>query len=350
MVKVATTITWSGWVGVQLFFVLSGFLITGILVEQREAPRYFRNFYIRRSLRIFPLYYLTLTIAFLIVTPLFGSPEFRTSVERDSVWLWTYLYNWMAPFGHHMRALSHFWSLAVEEQFYLIWPLVVLLAVRERLARICVILVVAAFGFRAAVYWLGLPQGLAYSATLARCDALAAGALLAITARNFELHRRVQRWLAPLAFGSAFAICGITIWRRAFSEIDPVVQIVGQTLLLAPCLWLIMAAQRPPTTRPTALHRFFESNVLRSLGRYSYAMYVIHWPVHWIATERLGQWVNQGGTLERLSHQAAYVSGVFVVTTVLAIASWFMFEKRVLDMKERLAPLTSRTTYQRAPA
>jgi peptidoglycan/LPS O-acetylase OafA/YrhL len=341
VIKVATTITWSGWVGVQLFFVLSGFLITGILLEQRETPHYFRNFYIRRALRIFPVYYLTLTIAFLVV-PLFASPQYGDLVKREGIWYWTYLSNWTGSFGHRIRAFNHFWSLALEEQFYLVWPLIVAVT-GGRIARICVTLLATAFGFRVAVLGLGLDSGLAYAATIARADSLAAGAMLALVVRDAELYRRVRRWVAPVAIATAIITCGLALWRKGFAENDPVILVFGQTLIIGPCLWLIAAAQRSPEERPAPLQRFFESPALRSLGRYSYAMYVVHWPLHYWAATRLAPWVNQGDTVTRLAHQAAYVAGILMATTVLAIASWELIEKRILALKERLAPLVPNT-------
>src|ERR1043165_9488354 len=112
----------SCWIGVQLFFVLSGFLITGILLDERGAPRFFRDFYLRRQLLIFPLYYLVLIVRFAIV------PRFvpDTSVPLDvALGFWLYLSNWTDLYTHGVNGFGHFWSLAVEEQFYLAWPLAV---------------------------------------------------------------------------------------------------------------------------------------------------------------------------------------------------------------------------------
>ena len=109
-----------GWTGVQLFFVLSGFLITGILLDTQRSKNYFPAFYGRRTLRIFPLYFSVLTIAFVIL-PWLGSVPPAVAADRPhQIWLWTYLSNWAAIFDQGSKAFPHFWSLAVEEQFYLV--------------------------------------------------------------------------------------------------------------------------------------------------------------------------------------------------------------------------------------
>jgi len=120
-----------GWMGVDLFFVLSGFLITGILLDTREARNYFRGFYLRRILRIFPLYYLVL-IAVIFAGIRLNNPAFTTKLPLPADrWLYfCYLTNWLALWKahwglHYVNYLAHFWSLAVEEQFYLVWPLVI---------------------------------------------------------------------------------------------------------------------------------------------------------------------------------------------------------------------------------
>jgi peptidoglycan/LPS O-acetylase OafA/YrhL len=137
LVKLANYGIW----GVDLFFVLSGFLITGILHDAKSSPHYFRDFYVRRTLRIFPLYYSALALLFgvLPVLPV-AYPAGLAESARHQAWLWCYVTNvylaragaWALPY------VSHFWSLAVEEHFYLLWPIVVLTSTRAALLRICV--------------------------------------------------------------------------------------------------------------------------------------------------------------------------------------------------------------------
>src|SRR5687767_14913517 len=118
-----------GWLGVDLFFVLSGFLITDILLRTVNDPKFLSNFYMRRVLRIFPLYYASLLLFLFIVAPLTSDKIEWNYYQENQVYLWTYLQNWLYIFKEPGSAaiLNHYWSLAVEEQFYIFWPLVILL-------------------------------------------------------------------------------------------------------------------------------------------------------------------------------------------------------------------------------
>ena len=130
-----------GWAGVDLFFVLSGYLITTILLKAKTSAFYYTHFYIRRFLRIFPLYYVFLT-GFLLVTLWQGAPVL------EQVWYWSYLANFRIGLGHRIDGLSHFWSLAIEEQFYLVWPLVIRHLRLRNIAVLCGLLCVVSFGLR----------------------------------------------------------------------------------------------------------------------------------------------------------------------------------------------------------
>src|SRR5437762_3573688 len=117
----------NGWMGVDLFFVLSGFLITGILIDTKQSEGYFRNFYARRCLRIWPLYYALIVFMFVVV-PVLRPSEAHTVFEKSSPW-WGYplfLQNFLIKIPTNATGpLAVTWSLAIEEQFYLVWPLIV---------------------------------------------------------------------------------------------------------------------------------------------------------------------------------------------------------------------------------
>jgi peptidoglycan/LPS O-acetylase OafA/YrhL len=127
-----TAFSSAGWIGVQLFFALSGFLITAALLDSQDGLHYFRNFYAKRALRILPLYYAVL-LALLVVLPWFIAPRVPYSYEQQAT-LWLFVLNWTqaSPYG-----FGHFWSLAIEEQFYLLWPLVVWRLAPRRLVTVC---------------------------------------------------------------------------------------------------------------------------------------------------------------------------------------------------------------------
>ncbi len=143
--RVIVYVTAYGAYGVDLFFVLSGFLITGILYDARDKTSYFRNFYMRRFLRIFPLYYGVLALLFFVapLIPLLQGATLDYLVERQA-WAWLYGVNiYTAIRGEWaLSFINHFWSLSVEEQFYLFWPLVVYLLARRPQALIAVSLTV----------------------------------------------------------------------------------------------------------------------------------------------------------------------------------------------------------------
>ncbi len=176
----------NGWMGVDLFFVLSGFLITGILLDTKEPPGYFRNFYARRCLRIWPLYYSVLLFMFVIV-PLVRPSEAHTIFEVRSAPWWSYLFfiqNFLVPIPTMATgALGVTWSLAVEEQFYLVWAAVVRFCSPIQLRRIAVAVILLSPALR---YYLSQHQVIIYSNPFCRADGLMAGAFLALLLRSDE--------------------------------------------------------------------------------------------------------------------------------------------------------------------
>ena len=177
-------ISQNGWMGVDLFFVLSGLLITGILLDTKQASGYFKNFYARRCLRIWPLYYAALIFMFVVV-PLLRPSEAHTVFEARSAPWWAYpifLQNFLVPIPTMATGLLGVtWSLAVEEQFYLVWPLIVRFCNQKQLRNIAIAVICFSPILR---YYLSLHQVVIYSNTLCRLDGLMAGALLALALRS----------------------------------------------------------------------------------------------------------------------------------------------------------------------
>ena len=166
---------WAG-CGVDLFFVLSGFLITGILVDAKGSKNYFRRFYWRRSLRIFPAFYALLLFAIVRMRYLFRSLGF--------IWFALYLRNWFGADYVSDGRLGHLWSLAVEEQFYIAWSVVVFLCPSRYLLRVILMLIAVAPLVRALMHHLGYPGYLVFRVTPARMDSLLFGALVAVAIRS----------------------------------------------------------------------------------------------------------------------------------------------------------------------
>src|SRR5215469_6747506 len=134
-----------GWAGVDIFFVISGFLITRILLGTKDSPRYFGNFYTRRVLRIFPLYYSSLALFFVVAVPLGVRYGWSAAYGmRDAVWFIFHLSNWWIGGGHMEGSLiTHFWSLGIEEQFYFVWPFLIFVTPRRKLIWITLAIAVA---------------------------------------------------------------------------------------------------------------------------------------------------------------------------------------------------------------
>jgi peptidoglycan/LPS O-acetylase OafA/YrhL len=338
----------TGWIGVDLFFVLSGFLITGILYDARGRRHYFRNFYMRRVLRIFPLYYAALLVCLAILPALLGRLEYPAD-PAETPWFLLYLTNVrIAQHGWDPSGmLGHFWTLAVEEQFYLFWPLVVLACGARTLIRTCVAILIGSLLLRVALHEQGHALA-AYVLTPARFDSLAIGALLAVRARSAGgLHRHV-RAARILASTSATAILALIVLYRGLPPEAYLIGTAGYSLFalfFGAVLLLVVTA--PAATRTA---RAFASPVLRFFGRYSYGLYVIHQPLllllpAWWSIEAWQPWLG--------SWIAAYL--VFSCTAMLAcvavaLASWHLLEERFLRLKARFAhPARSETVLHVEP-
>ena len=333
----------AGWAGVDLFFVLSGFLITGILFDTRNSGRFFQSFYARRILRIFPLYYAVLVVFFLVIPLLFDVGADYTQPQSDQVWYWTYLINVkfsIDGWGHFIY-LGHFWSLAVEEQFYLLWPLVVFSFPRRTLIRICYTCIAGALALRIGIAHMDvlLPSHLvprdvllpAYVLMPARMDALAAGALVALYRRNPQPTLNPRRSVAVL-LASGTVLCALLLVLRRFPPTVPATVTVGYSALAAFFAATInLTLQSPSGSR---VDRALSAPVLRFLGRYSYALYVFHHPVVlWMRGTRFN--VSELPLLfgSRLPAQAAYFLVCLGVSLALALLSWSLIESPFLRLK-----------------
>jgi peptidoglycan/LPS O-acetylase OafA/YrhL len=337
--RIFWNISQTGWAGVDLFFVLSGFLITGILYDAKGSDRFFLNFYMRRALRIFPLYYAFLAIFFFVLPSLHTVNAQSVALLRDNqVWYWTYLTNVLvtvrsAGWSATPLATSHFWSLAVEEQFYLVWPALVYLLSRQRMAALCVALIVAALAIRLGLRLAGGSWYAAYVLTPARMDALAVGGLLALLARGNSGLAQYRRWCMPVVATALFAM-GI-IWLSMGSLWTGVIAVhtVGFTVLAilfgAMLLWTITSS--PDNWLP----RFLNAPLLRSFGRYSYAMYIFHLPVKAFVLQQILSVDSVPRAFgSQLPGQLLLMVVGIATSYALAIMSWHLFEKHFLRLKD----------------
>jgi peptidoglycan/LPS O-acetylase OafA/YrhL len=298
-----------GWLGVDVFFGLSGYLITGILLDAKAAdptPRqYFVAFYMRRALRILPLAWAVALIAAAIEGQWSGI-----------LWYTGYLVNWL-PENPPPDVLGHYWSLAVEEQFYLVWPAVVLFAPRRMLPSITIGLILVdilcRFGFSmwpppfANRQWLGL-------ATFARADTLAVGALLAQLERGRGLPTRGIAWAWIVVAAAAIAFVIIHKFEPGGAPTTLTYNLRWPIIAAGVGGGLLIVLSRPP--------RFMLWPWLRWIGQISYGIYVIHAlisrPLHARIETPLVIFVVQLG-----------------LTITLAALSWYFFEAPILSQKRR---------------
>lgn len=368
-----------GWAGVNLFFVLSGLLITRILVSNRgtdgkraSLSAYLRRFYVRRVLRIFPLYYLYLALAGTLALYAAGQAGGVVAVRAwrtDGLLLLTYLQNWRAAIhglgGPDRTAygdfFNHLWSLAVEEQFYLFYPLLVWALPPRRLRVVLWVVVLATPLLRAAAgewlrqpgIYLGRAGWLLVASTPSHADALALGGLLALGAG--QQLRAPGRWLVAagllaLAWNAAHLLAlrqlqyaemppwsslGFDQPLRQFryAPAEPVWLRVRWAFTFSwvnglSALLLLWAAARGALVR-----RLFENRPAVFVGRISYGLYVWHFaPVLLVNSADVRQWVGGSGLREALA-LAIYVGGVLLIASL----SYFGYENRFLKLKERFA-------------
>lgn len=306
-----------GCFGVNLFFVLSGFLITRILLDTRSKPRYFTNFYARRALRIFPLYYLYLLI--IVFTD--------ETVRANFWWFATYCANfWFAKLGYFATPAKHTWSLCVEEQFYLLWPMIVW-ALRGRflLPVTCLLVLLS--------WTISLLDGAnddfrTYILLQYRMDALLLGALLAMA------HERLQgQWGAWRRTGVAGAVITGLVWTSyklaggvEASFLYGVFGGILADLFFTFLLVAVLASRRCSS--------FFEGRIIRSVGKYSYCMYLFHVAVI-SCMGMIGITCCTSGCAFMPLEWVGRVIAAQVLTYLVAFASWHLYEKHFLNLKQR---------------
>lgn len=269
-----------GWWGVDLFFVLSGFLITGILLETREAPNRARAFYARRTLRIFPIYYLCLAILWGLCSHsewVRSMLPYNAAVDKTAYLL--YLQNWI-PLWHGFviqpSLLGHFWSLAVEEQFYLIWPWIVWRTSPKLVLRLCVVGVACALLLRVVLVGHFGPHLWIHCLTITRGEGLLIGSALAVL--NSAGNRINPKLLIAMASGGASIIVFVILrdpTELSNTDAGPYMYTIcvsGLALLFGA---LVGASQ----FEVPFLTRGVKTGWLRSFGKYSYGLYVYHIPL-----------------------------------------------------------------------
>jgi peptidoglycan/LPS O-acetylase OafA/YrhL len=301
----------NGWMGVDLFFVLSGLLITGILLDAKQSDGYFRNFYARRCLRIWPLYYSALLFMFVILPFLRPSEAHIIYEARSSPW-WAYpffLQNFLVPIPSSATGLLGVtWSLAVEEQFYLVWPLVVRFGSEAQLRRIAIAVICLSPALR---FYLAQHQVVIYSNTFCRLDGLMAGALLAIVIRSasFVPSKFVSSAWVALLVTAPLAIVIDTFYERwtVFSLVAVASASFVYLALFSKERWLQM---------------ILTNRFLVYTGTISYGIYLL---------EKLPLDAAKAFHLDR--HPFLALPTTAAATFIMASLSWIILEKPFLKLK-----------------
>jgi len=323
----------AGWVGVDLFFVLSGFLITGILYDTLPDRHFFKNFYARRMLRIFPLYYGFFALLFLITIP--AGYHWHLTVFRYLTYTDNILFVFNGPITDvPWININHFWSLMVEEQFYIVWPLMVfLLQSRRRIAIAAAVGILASFLTRLAVVHTGAEIGhfsLLTSWTPARLDSLFSGALLSMIVRSRFRERAITAAVPIMLF--SLVVIGV-IWIRSSGFVPDVgtpVATWGVLMLSIGFAAFVAASLR----HGSVFQRFTSGSILRFFGRYSYGIYVYHYTIADLINGHLRPVVLAHSGSKFLSVLLPGLLGG-MISVAVAWLSFTFYEKRFLMLKSR---------------
>jgi peptidoglycan/LPS O-acetylase OafA/YrhL len=324
--KIATT----GWMGVDLFFVLSGFLITGILLDAKtNSKNYFRNFYMRRVLRIFPLNYAFLILLLIILPQIV--PAYSASLGNPPSFTWPYwmfLSNFADIVGSNQSVpLTALWSLAIEEQFYLVWPAIILVLQPRTLGRLCVALAIISPVIREVMVLRGFTFDVLTTFTFSHMDPIVLGSYLAVAARTGGLRRFVPAaWILTAILPVLLLAIGITSGALTNSRVFLVFGFSMVGLLFAAMMVLILEGAR--------VMRIFNMSWLRWIGRRSYSIYLFNQLVIYFLSY-LGfdpdKTVAPGHTA--LPQVALFFVLTLIGCVLVAWVSWNLFEKYFLRMK-----------------
>jgi peptidoglycan/LPS O-acetylase OafA/YrhL len=344
-----------GWTGVLLFFVLSGYLITDILLEAKKTPGYFRSFYARRSLRIFPAYYLCMLIAALAVNFYGPLKTWVKTVESAGPTEWIYFLLYVQNYWLGWREfatplswpLGHTWTLAIEEQYYLIWPAIIYVLNRRFLWIFCLVLIVSSPAVRIWIFATTHNASLALLTLPGQCDALAMGALIAVVGRSASVAQRIQSG-ASIRFDRAgpsrkrigFALVilllfwsGLIVSSGWESYAAPVSWLgAGQNILFITIASLVFATLLLLSLDETSLlSKILSQSVLTHIGRISYGLYLYHVVIFMVVDQSIAD--QSSGTDFAMTIIVLKLTLLYGV----AILSYRYFETPFLRLKSKFA-------------
>ncbi|PCI53729.1 MAG: hypothetical protein COB36_11910 [Alphaproteobacteria bacterium] len=324
------TFTLLGETGVDLFFVLSGFLITGILIDTCNVKNTLKTFYIRRGLRIFPLYYAVFLIILGILVFFPGGDDALSKITLHFLYLQNYTPTYNFDIFMYM---NHTWSLAVEEQFYLFWPVLFLFFYKQSPRKalfLCLNLIIVSWLFR----WFLTDfeqHKLAYTTLFSRMDELCMGALLSVCfacyrerlAQYADILGYIMFAMVLLLFGSLLVYGRVT---------DPQIVMIESGLIYCAIFYTALLAHLLLSDGTSRLQKFFSISLLGKMGRISYGMYVFHVPIMLLMGKYLYDY-----QLGFIINQMILLGGGSVITFIIASLSYRYFEQPILKLKHKYA-------------
>jgi peptidoglycan/LPS O-acetylase OafA/YrhL len=344
-----------GWVGVWLFFVISGYVITLSLLGDATATsgEQYRRFILRRFWRIVPLYLLYLTLV-LVVSRIAG----RTGILDDYVFLLTFTYNWQMIYTilptSNFTVLNHLWTLSIEEQFYVFFPLLFLFTSRR--VGLAGLAIVVALGPLIRCLTSLSSQALSqdggwiafsvYANSICHFDAFAVGALMALLREPLQRSRRGPEIIAAAAIGAAVVYTATYVWinREAGAEGADVLRNIfsgvlygqGREVFVYSVVTLIAAALVAGCIADRPWTRFLAWPPLVHVGKISYGAYVYHLMVIFLLNRAIGLGGRQAPVWERVAQLAL----VWSITVAVATISYRFFESR-FTTRRRLLPASA---------
>jgi peptidoglycan/LPS O-acetylase OafA/YrhL len=320
-----------------LFFVLSGYLITGILQDGRDKANRARNFYVRRFLRLGPLYYVVLLGWFLVlpaVAP--GWSGCDGTPFRSQLWCWAYAANWGLIVGNVPGPLGIFWSLAIEEHFYLVWPRVIWHLSRRHALRLSLGLILVGMAARITLAIVGLHPVNAWLLDTYHVESLSMGAAIALAIRGPRGSRPLVQPARLVAAVSVAWLAGLvlwkhTLWQHQFLHVNREFQIYGNTpLTLLIGSGMVLACHASPGSPAGAL---VASRFLRFFGKYSYGLYVWH-GVLYLHLERLCNFWKVYSCIPSFPIAVGLSAGsAIAISVVVALLSYHLIEQPAMKLK-----------------